>query len=243
MVKIDCIRHYLSRPRKIIEGFLGLKNPQLHFTTQGDKSVRLSVTGSLTTVEMYRPGQFGVNIYLPLSILSQMCQDLRATGTTPAQGLSFTRFDPAGTERGPKRVPDVLLSMGRISYSQSATAAPNSQWASQGGYLYIDLETHSADSHKRWTRNPVMEPFELHLGIRGQAVKEDPFFRTDNPLPEGVIHLTDLDPTNAAHLLARLEHLSDEIEYTFEGRAGDIYLFTLRHEDQTYEISKQFTPI
>ena len=239
-VKIDAIRHYLSRDNTIIQGFLGQQNPTLLFEN-GDKGLKIVIYEGLETEAMYSPGNFGIDMYFPFSVLSEICEYMDNIGILPAKVGYIRRFNPAGTERGPKTVPSVLRSMGRFSYEKSATKGiDNSYWYSEGGYFYIDVETQGAYGHNIWKENPVMEPFELHFGIRGDRARYDPFYGSSVPLQNNMIHFTEINEKNAAIFLGSLLLLKSICDYNIVHIKNSVYNFILKINDDTYNIKKKY---
>lgn len=243
-LKVDAIRHYISRGGKIIEGFLGQQNPRIHVVRSGAQ-YGFVVRGDLTEVRMYRAGNFGVDIYLPLSVLSGLLDGLRATDLQAQAVGGFAAYNPAGTERGEKRVPNVAISIGRVMYEVAWTrTAAGEVWAAEDGGLYTDLEYHDAESHKTWTHNPVMEPFELHLGVRGKAHKEDPFIQQDPPPRMLSRHILLLNQRQAARLLGQLEYFNATYSYDWQALPDGTTRFVLReraNNQEVWGISTAFT--
>lgn len=244
MIKVDAIRHYISANSKIVEGFLGQQNPQLDFINR-EGNLRMSVHGKLKTVQMYRPGQFGIDIYLPLSTLTDLCTEISAAGIKPLFSNNMVKFDPQGTEQGPKRVPNVVVSMGRITYTRSITVVEGGQkyCTEEGGYAYVDVETHNEENHKTWTLNPVMEPFELHLGLRGKQKRHDPFEECHFSVPPDIQHITEFSDHEARRLLGILLTLQSatEYHYTATNSNSNEWDFSFTHGRDIYTIRKPFT--
>lgn len=242
MIKIDAIRHYVSASTLILEGFLGQQNPLLRILIDDRRVASLTVEGQLDEVRMYRPGQFGVDIYLPFSVLTTLCSTKYAFDTKTYTGTDYRRFNPMGTERGPKKVPNVIMNLGRIQYQHSITSLNEGSWCSDGGYLYLDVETHSKQSHKTWTKNPVMEPFEIHIGIRGQGWKQDPFRTCNQRLPASRKHVTVLDADSTAFFFTRLTELMENSSYNVSQINPEIWQFVLQIGEHRFEATKAYTP-
>ena len=181
---IDCIRMYLDCSATIVEGFLGQQNPTMGFRKNNDEIV-FFVKGNLTSIPMYKRGQFGVDIYAPMSDIQSFRNELEKFTHSPLAPISpIKSFDPSGKERG-KMVPTIEKNWGRIPFTIAECKLKSDTYArAEGGFVYLDLETHAGTNHKTWAENEIMEPFEYHLGIRGRP-KEDPFLNvTDKWLLE-----------------------------------------------------------
>ncbi|SVC17026.1 uncharacterized protein METZ01_LOCUS269880, partial [marine metagenome] len=166
MAIIDCIRMYLDRAGSglIVEGFLHQQNPTMGFRRENN-DVIFFVKGDLTDVQMYKRGQFGVDIYAPMSDLTSLLNSMRDSDASLNEaGVQLQTFDPTGKERG-KAVPRIEKNWGRVEFGYAECFLPNGDWMySKGGYMYMDLESHDGTSHKTWAENEVMEPFEYHVG-------------------------------------------------------------------------------
>lgn len=167
---------YLDRSGLIVEGFLGQQNPTMGFRLQNNDIV-FFVKGDLTGVKMYKPGQFGVDIYAPISDLSTFILSMELDCVVHTrEEILLQSYDPTGKERG-KTVPRIEKNWGRVLFGYAECRLPDGTWMySKGGYVYMDLETHDGTNHKIWAENNVMEPFEYHLGFRGRRAREDPFY-------------------------------------------------------------------
>jgi len=199
-ITVDAFRHYIGREGVIVEGFLGKQNPRLIVGYKNGEVVLL--VDKLDSVTMKRKRNFGVDIYLPFSEVKKLTEYFGLLGFTTETNPSPNKvqFNPQGKEQGNKKVPKVIASFGRIGYAFSGTCYSGKVYCSRKGWLYVDIETHDEKDHGTWSTHPRMEAFELHIGIRGVGMQEDPFFPCKECKEHDLIHLTKLNKESAKNL-------------------------------------------
>lgn len=244
MIVVDAIRCYISRSGYILEGFLGQQNPQMNIR-QIENGIRLEIVNNLTTVKMRRVGSFGVDIYFPLSELNKITEEISSIIPLPAG--KYVKPNWAKTHRpvvgsqGVVHVPHIPESFGSSRYTRSQVCLMNNSYTSDGGNIYIDIESHDplADrGHDVWANNPVMEAFELHFGIRGSTKGVDPF--NNSGRCQDNLFALDIVGYDAVKLLSILQFIKAETNYSIN-KVGQEYKFEFTDsEGQVHLINKAF---
>ena len=236
---------YLDRSGLIVEGFLGQQNPTMGFRLQNNDVV-FFVKGDLTGVKMYKAGQFGVDIYAPISDLLTLLHSMEHEGGMSTKGdIQLQSFDPTGKERG-KSVPRIEKNWGRILFGYAECRLPNGNWMySREGYMYMDLETHDGTSHKIWAENQVMEPFEYHLGFRGRRAREDPFYlaRESNLLQDDEWFAVKISQTSMQSMYSALSNAHVAMDYKITEVEEGLFSFECSVDSRRRRVTKKYRKI
>ena len=224
---VDAFRHYLGHSEIIVEGFLGVQNPELTVRKEGDNILVLAVT-NLSLTPMRVSGNFGVDISLPFSEVKKLAESFASIGFSSVSSNFHTEatFNPEGTEQGNKKVPEVIYNFGRIRYALSYTCYKNQKYCAKNGWLYIDIETHNESDHETWQNNPVMEAFELHFGIRGRLPRKDPFTLCGDC--EDCLHITTFHEQEARELASVINYIAKNFDYSINREVHKGAEFILR---------------